>query len=73
MNRLRNKISDLRVFLHDLQLDYFVDSETKLDDSFPSGQFAIESYEIRERRDRDGRGGRSDRICKKGITCKRVK
>ena len=59
--------------MHDLQLDYLVVSETKLDDSFPSGQFAIESYEIRERRDRDGRRGRSDRICKKGITCKRVK
>ena len=73
VNRLKNKISDLRVLLHDLQLEYFVICGTKLDGSFPSAQFAIESYEIRETRDRDGRGGRSDRICKRGIICKRAK
>ena len=36
INSRRNKISDLRVLLHDLQLEYFVSSESKLDDSFPS-------------------------------------
>ena len=46
INSLRKKMSDLRVLLHDLQLEYFVISETKLDDSFPSAQFAIKNYEI---------------------------
>ena len=42
-----------------LQLDYFVISETNLDSSFPSAQFHIEDYEIRNRRDRNKkkRGG----------------
>ena len=43
--------------LNDLQLEYFVINETTLDDSFPSAQFAIENYEIRGRRDRDGHVG----------------
>ena len=53
--------------LHDLQLEYFVISETKLDDSFPFAQFTIENYEIRGRRDRWARGST------RGIICKRVK
>ena len=40
---LRNKISDLRVLLDDLKLDYIVISETKLDDNFPAVQFTVES------------------------------
>ena len=39
-----------------LQLDYFVVSETKLDSSFPSAQFHIGNYEIRNRKDRDKSG-----------------
>ena len=37
-----------------LQLDYFVISETKLGSSFPSVQFHIGDYKIR---DRDKNGG----------------
>ena len=59
--------------LHDLQLEYFVISETKLNDSFPSAQFAIENYEIRARRDRDGHGGGLIEFVTRGIICKRVK
>ena len=59
--------------LHDLQLEYFVISETKLDDSFPSAQFAIENYKIRARRDRDGHGGGLIEFVKRGIICKSVK
>ena len=40
-----------------LQLDYFVLSETKIDESFPSAQLNIHDYEIRNRRDRDKHGG----------------
>ena len=39
-----------------LQLDYFVISETKLDSSFPSAQFHIGDYEIRNRWDREKSG-----------------
>ena len=73
ISSLRNNISDLRILLHDLQLEYFAISESKLDDSFPSAQFATENYEIRGRRDSDGHGGGLIEFVKSGIICKRVK
>ena len=59
INSIRNKISDIREVFGKLQLDYFVLSETKIDESFPSTQFNIYHYEIRNRRDRDKHGGGS--------------
>ena len=56
-----------------LQLDYFVISETKLDSSFPSAQFHIGDYEIRNRRDRNKSGGGLTEFVKKGIITKRLK
>ena len=53
INSLKNKIVVAREVFEKLQLDYFVLSETKLDDSFPSAQFYIQNYEIRNRRDRE--------------------
>ena len=38
-------------------MDYFVLSETKIDSSFPSAEFAIDNYEIKARRDRNCNGG----------------
>ena len=74
INSLRHKISDLRILLHDLEPEYFVISETKLDDNFPSAQFAIENYEIRGRRDKDLTEVRGlIEFVKRGIICKRVK
>ena len=49
INSLRTKIIDVREMTGRLQLDYFVISETKLDSSFPSAQFHIGDYEIRNR------------------------
>ena len=49
INSLRDKIVDAREVFG--KLDYFVLSETKLDDSFPSAQFYIENFEIGNRRD----------------------
>ena len=57
INSLRNNIVDAREVFGKLQLDHFVLSETKLDDSFPSAKFYIENFEIRNRRDRDKNGG----------------
>ena len=39
INSLRNKLTDLRVILKHLSLDYFVLSEMKLDESFPNAQW----------------------------------
>ena len=49
INSLRKKIVDAREVFEKHQLDYFVLSETKLNDSFPSAQFYIENFEIRNR------------------------
>ena len=59
INSLRNNIVDAREVFGKLQLDHFVLSETKLDDSFPSAKFYIENFTLntRNRRDRDKNGG----------------
>ena len=36
LDSLRNKITELRILLQDIPLDYFVLSDTKLDNSFPT-------------------------------------
>ena len=71
INSLRNKIVDARELFGKLQLDYFVLSETKLDDSFPSAQFYIENFEIRNRRDRDKNGGGLIEFVRKGFITKK--
>ena len=73
INSLRNKIIDVREMIGRLQLDHFVISETKLDSSFPSAQFHIEDYEIRNRRYRDKSGGGLTEFVKNGIIMKRLK
>ena len=73
INSLRNKIIDVREVIGKLSLDYFVISETKLDESFPSAQFKISNYEIRNRRDRDKNGDRLIEFVRKGFITKRLK
>ena len=67
INSLRNKIIDIQRLIGRLQLDYFVISETKLDSSFPSAQFHIVDYEIRNRRDRNKSGLGLTEFVKKGL------
>ena len=57
INSLRNKIIDVRELIKLISPDYFVVAETKRDDSFPSSQFTLDNFEIRDRRDRDKNGG----------------
>ena len=52
-----------------LQLDYFVLSETKHNNSFPSVQFYMETFETRNRRDRDNNSGGLRFITKKTKEC----
>ena len=73
INSLRNKIIDVREVIGKMSLDYLVISETKLDESFPSAQFNISNYEIRNRRDRDKNGGGLIEFVRKGFITKRLK
>ena len=57
MNSSKNKITDLRVFLHSIKMNYFVLSETKLESNSLSAKFNLDNYEIRGRRGRDRNGG----------------
>ena len=56
INSFRNKITDLSVFMQYGQLDFFVVSETTVDNSFPSAHFMVNDYEVRVRGDRDKYG-----------------
>ena len=51
INSLRNKITDFRVIMKTLSLDYLILNETKIDESFLTAQFNVEGYEIRARHD----------------------
>ena len=70
LNSLRNKIHDLRLIIHDVPLNYFVISETILDNSFPNAQLTINNYEIRARRDRNKHGDGLIELVSKGLICK---
>ena len=70
LNSLRNKIHDLRLIIHDVPLNYFVISETILDNSFPNAQLTINNYEIRARRDRNKHGDGLIELVRKGLICK---
>ena len=72
INSLRNKVTDIRIIFKDLSLDYFVLSETKLDESFLTAQFTLEGYEIRSRNDRSKYFGGLIEFVKNGFICKTI-
>ena len=69
INSLRNKIIDLKKIIQ----YYFILSETKVDSSFPSVQFAIDNYKIKARRDRNCNGGGLIEYVRKGIISRSLK
>ena len=74
INSLRNKIIDLREVLKHISLDYFVLSETKLDNSFScTQQFQMSHYKRGARGDRSKYGDGLIEFVKKGLICKRLK
>ena len=73
INSLRNKITDLRLTMKTLSLDYLILGETKIDESFPTSQINVEGYEIRARRDRDKLGGDLIEFVRRGLICKRLR
>ena len=56
INYLRNKFDQLTEMVKGF-VDIFLISESKLDDSFPEGQFTIDGYYAPFRFDRHGNGG----------------
>ena len=56
INSIRNK-SDFLSFMVENTADILLISETKLDDSFPSGQFKICGFSMPYRYDRNSMGG----------------
>ena len=56
INSLRNKFDVLSELIQNF-VDVFMISETKLDESFPEGQFFIDGYHTPFRYDRNGNGG----------------
>ena len=56
INSLRSKF-DMLIKMIKGFVDVFTISETKLDDSFPGGQFFIEGYHTSFRFERNGKGG----------------
>ena len=73
INSLRNKTHDLRLIIHDVPIDYFIISETKLGNSFPNAQLTINNYEIRARRDRDKHEGGLIEFVRKDLIRKRLR
>ena len=57
-------MKELRPIIHDVPIDYFVSSETKLDNSFANAQLTVNNYEIREGRIETKKGW-FNLICKK--------
>ena len=56
INSLRNKFEELKMVMSG-NIDILIITETKLDKSFPTGQFLMEGYSTPFRLDRNGRGG----------------
>ena len=56
INSIRNKLSDLKILLDDM-FDLLAISETKLDESFPTGQILLEGYKKPYRLDKSSRSG----------------
>ena len=56
INSIRNKLDSL-VYMLDQNIDFFLISETKLNDSFPLTQFKIEGFTTPYRYNRNDKGG----------------
>ena len=72
VNSLRNKFEMLEELIKD-KIDIFLISETKLDSSFPSGQFVIKGYSTPFRLDRNQNGGGLLLYVREDIPCKILK
>ena len=74
INSLRNKITDLKQVISEIQPTILTISESKLDDTFPNAQFLIEGYcNPKEfRKDNRSTSGGMVTFIKSGTPCKRL-
>ena len=72
INSIRNKFDALEGMIKD-NFDFFVVSETKLDESFPLGQFEIDGFTTPLRVDRNREGGGLIIYIRSDIPCKTLK
>ena len=71
INSIRNKIEFLKELIG-VNVDIFLISEIKLNDTFPTGQFLINGYQLPLRFDRNGNGGGLLLYCRDHIPCKKL-
>ena len=69
INSIRNKLGFLHDFVKD-QIDILLVSETKIDDTFPNGQFFLSGYNEPVRLDRTAKGGGLLLYVRQDIPCK---
>ena len=73
INKLRNKINDLRKICRKTQIHVLCIDETELDQSFPDAQFPIEGYQYPAfRKDCNKNGGGKNVHVKEGLIAKRI-
>ena len=74
INSLRNKITDLKQIICDIQPTILTISETKLDKSFPNAQFLIDGYYNpgEFRKDNTSTSGGMVTFVKSGTPCQRL-
>ena len=71
INSIRSKFEYLKDVIGN-NIDVFLISETKLNDSFPQGQFLIDGYHVPFRIDRNDRGGGLLLYFREHIPCKKI-
>ena len=72
VNKIDTKFESLKNIIEG-NLDMFVLSETKLDDSYPTHEFNVEGYQLPFRHDRNAYGGGIRIYVKEGIPWKELK
>ena len=71
INSIRQKFVSLKEIIDD-NIDILLVSETKLDSTFPVGQFSMNRYHIPFREDRNGKGGGLSLFIQDHIPCRRI-
>ena len=71
INSIRQKFVSLKEIIDD-NIDIFLVPETKLDGTFPVGQFSMNRYHIPFREDRNGKGGGLSLFIRDHIPCRRI-
>ena len=71
INCVRNKFQGLRYLIEE-NIDILLLSETKLDDTFPDGQFFIDGFHAPYREDRTKKGGGLLLYIREHIPCKKI-